>query len=94
MKIYLVGGACRDALLGLRSSDNDYVVVGSTEREMLDLGFKKVGAQFPVFLHPETDKEYALAREERKCRIGHTGFVCDFDTSISLDGKQHISKHL
>lgn len=78
MKTYLVGGACRDALLGLRSSDNDYVVVGSTEREMLYSGFKKVGAQFSVFLHPETGEEYALAREEKKLSNGHDGFIVNF----------------
>lgn len=85
MKTYLVGGACRDALLGLRSSDNDYVVVGSTEREMLDLGFKKVGAQFPVFLHPETDEEYALAREEKKLGNGHNGFIVNFSKETTIE---------
>lgn len=66
MKIYLVGGAVRDALLGLPVKDRDWVVVGSTPQEMLDAGYQQVGRDFPVFLHPQTHEEYALARTERK----------------------------
>ena len=84
-KTYLVGGACRDLLLGIEPKDKDYVVVGSTEQAMLDQGFVRVGAQFPTFLHPVTKAEYALARTERKCGIGHTGFVCDFNPTVSLE---------
>ena len=66
MKVYLVGGAVRDLVMGLPVKDKDYVVVGSTTEEMLSLGFQQVGADFPVFLHPYTNEEYALARVERK----------------------------
>ena len=66
MKIYLVGGAVRDKLLGLPVKDRDYVVVGATPEQMTAQGFKPVGADFPVFLHPVTKEEYALARTERK----------------------------
>lgn len=66
MKIYLVGGAVRDALLGLPVKDKDWVVVGATPQEMLDAGYQQVGRDFPVFLHPQTHEEYALARTERK----------------------------
>src|SRR5688572_1214047 len=66
MKVYLVGGAVRDQLLGLPVQDRDYVVVGATPEEMVERGFKPVGADFPVFLHPQTKEEYALARTERK----------------------------
>lgn len=65
MKIYLVGGAVRDALLGLPVKDKDWVVVGATPQEMLDAGYQQVGRDFPVFLHPQTHEEYALARTER-----------------------------
>ena len=65
METYLVGGAVRDKLLGIDSKDHDYVVVNSSEQEMLDLGFEKVGSDFPVFLHPVSKDEYALARTER-----------------------------
>lgn len=82
MKIYLVGGAVRDKLLGLAVKERDYVVVGSTVAEMLELGFKQVGKEFPVFLHPKTNEEYALARMERKVKPGYTGFA--FDTSIAV----------
>lgn len=73
MKIYLVGGAVRDALLGLPVKDRDWVVVGSTPQEMLDAGYQQVGRDFPVFLHPQTHEEYALARTERKSGSGYTG---------------------
>ena len=66
MKIYTVGGAVRDELLGLPVKDRDYVVVGATPEAMIKLGFKPVGREFPVFLHPTTREEYALARTERK----------------------------
>ena len=66
MKIYRVGGAVRDELLGLPIKDHDYVVVGSDPEEMMQLGFRPVGKDFPVFLHPQTNEEYALARTERK----------------------------
>ncbi|WP_026972936.1 multifunctional CCA addition/repair protein [Aliagarivorans marinus] len=85
MEIYLVGGAVRDNLLGLAVKDRDYLVVGSTPQQMLDQGFTQVGRDFPVFLHPHTQEEYALARTERKKGQGYTGFICDFDDSITLE---------
>jgi tRNA nucleotidyltransferase (CCA-adding enzyme) len=75
MKKYLVGGAVRDLVMGIEPKDKDYVVIGSSPAEMLSLGFKQVGADFPVFLHPETGDEYALARTERKQGTGYNGFV-------------------
>ena len=84
MKVYLVGGAVRDELLGLPYKDKDYVVVGSSIQQMLDLGYQQVGKDFPVFLHPQTHCEYALARTERKAGHGYTQFVCDFNPNISL----------
>lgn len=84
MKIYLVGGAVRDQLLGLTVKDKDYVVVGSTPEQMLTKGFKPVGKDFPVFLHPETHEEYALARKERKVAAGYHGFEFISDPSVSL----------
>ena len=66
MKIYLVGGAVRDRLLGLPVKEKDWVVVGATSNDMLQMGFRQVGKDFPVFLHPQTKEEYALARTERK----------------------------
>lgn len=84
MKVYLVGGAVRDSLLGLPAGDRDYVVVGETPQAMLDAGFKPVGKDFPVFLHPDTGEEYALARTERKSGRGYRGFVVDADPSVSL----------
>ena len=85
MKTYLVGGAVRDRLLGLPSGDRDYVVVGETQDAMLALGFKPVGRDFPVFLHPQTGEEYALARTERKSGRGYRGFVVDADPSVTLE---------
>ena len=76
MKIYLVGGAVRDSYLGLIPNDYDFVVVGSSPREMIDLGYTQVGKDFPVFLHPKSKHEYALARTERKIGFGHHGFEC------------------
>ena len=74
MKIYRVGGSVRDELLGLPVKDQDYVVVGSTPEEMVQLGYRPVGKDFPVFLHPETHEQYALARTERKIARGYRGF--------------------
>lgn len=85
MKIYLVGGAVRDKLLGLKVKDHDYVVVGSTPQEMLDNGFRPVGKDFPVFLHPKTHDEYALARTERKTAKGYHGFAFNTDKSVTLE---------
>ena len=70
MKIYKVGGAVRDFLLEVKASDNDWVVVGSSPEEMINEGFKPIGKDFPVFLHPETNEEYALARTERTSGTG------------------------
>jgi tRNA nucleotidyltransferase (CCA-adding enzyme) len=83
--VYLVGGAVRDSLLGHESKDKDYVVVGATTQTMTSLGFQSVGSDFPVFLHPETKDEYALARTERKNGKGYTGFAVDASTSVTLD---------
>jgi len=85
LKIYQVGGAVRDRLLGLPVHDIDYVVVGSSVEEMLAKGFRPVGSHFPVFLHPQTQHEYALARTERKTAPGHQGFVFHADPSIQLE---------
>ena len=87
MEIYLVGGAVRDALLGIAdiNTENDYVVVGASPDEMLSLGYRQVGKEFPVFLHPKTHEEYALARTERKVGAGYTGFEFDTDTTVSLE---------
>ncbi|TBR10721.1 MAG: multifunctional CCA addition/repair protein [Lysobacter sp.] len=85
MQVYLVGGAVRDPLLGLPPGDRDFVVVGSTPQAMLDAGYKPVGRDFPVFLHPETGEEYALARTERKSGRGYRGFVVDADPSVTLE---------
>ena len=84
MEIYLVGGAVRDALLGLPVQDRDWVVVGSSPEEMTALGFLPVGKDFPVFLHPQTSEEYALARTERKTARGYRGFVIHADPSVTL----------
>ncbi|WP_442683397.1 multifunctional CCA addition/repair protein [Stenotrophomonas sp. JC08] len=85
MKIYLVGGAVRDALLGLQPGDRDWVVVGSTQADMEARGFKAVGKDFPVFLHPDTGEEHALARTERKSGRGYRGFVVDAAPSVTLE---------
>ena len=85
MKTYLVGGAVRDSLLGLQAGDRDWVVVGATQAQMEADGFKAVGKDFPVFLHPLTGEEYALARTERKSGRGYRGFVVDADPSVSLE---------
>ncbi len=85
MKTYLVGGAVRDQLLNIPSKDKDWVVVGSTPEHMLDLGYKQVGADFPVFLHPKNQQEYALARTERKQGHGYQGFDVQFNASVTLE---------
>jgi len=85
MKTYLVGGAIRDELLGLPHGDRDWVVVGATPQRMLDAGYKPVGRDFPVFLHPHSGEEHALARTERKSGRGYRGFVVDADPSVTLE---------
>jgi len=85
VKTYLVGGAVRDALLGLPAGDRDFVVVGASVQQMLDAGYRQVGRDFPVFLHPETGEEHALARTERKSGRGYTGFVVHADPSVTLE---------
>ena len=85
MNIYLVGGAVRDQLLGLAVKDRDHVVVGATPQQMLALGYRPVGKDFPVFLHPETRAEYALARTERKTAPGYRGFVFHAAPDVTLE---------
>ena len=85
MQTYLVGGAVRDHLLNRPVKDNDWVVVGATPEEMISKGYEQVGADFPVFLHPDTKEEYALARTERKSGKGYQGFVCDFSSAVTLE---------
>nr|WP_247605047.1 multifunctional CCA addition/repair protein [Citrobacter sp. On2M] len=85
VKIYLVGGAVRDALLGLPIKDKDWVVVGATPQGMLNAGYQQVGRDFPVFLHPQTREEYALARTERKSGSGYTGFTCYAAPDVTLE---------
>ena len=84
MKTYLVGGAVRDKLLCYPVTEHDWVVVGSTPEHLLKQGFKQVGLDFPVFLHPKTHEEYALARTERKHGTGYTGFTCDANETVTL----------
>ena len=90
MKIYCVGGAIRDELLGLPVKDRDYVVVGATPEEMVKLGYKPIGRDFPVFLHPETHEEYALARTERKTARGYHGF--EFRAAPDVTLEQDLSR--
>ena len=90
MQVYLVGGAVRDERLGLPVKERDWCVVGATPAEMTDLGYKQVGKDFPVFLHPETGEEYALARTERKTAAGYHGF--DFDTSPDVTLEEDLSR--
>jgi tRNA nucleotidyltransferase (CCA-adding enzyme) len=85
MKTYIVGGAVRDRLLGLPVQDRDHVVIGATPQQMLALGFTPVGKDFPVFLHPKTHEEYALARTERKTAAGYKGFVFHTDAGVTLE---------
>ena len=84
MKRYLVGGAVRDALLGLPGGDRDWVVVGARPQELLDAGYLQVGRDFPVFLHPQTKEEHALARTERKTSAGYRGFEVHADPAVTL----------
>jgi tRNA nucleotidyltransferase/poly(A) polymerase len=85
VKSYLVGGAVRDGLLGLPIKDKDWVVVGATPQQMLDAGYQQVGRDFPVFLHPKSHEEYALARTERKSGSGYTGFTCYAAPDVTLE---------
>jgi tRNA nucleotidyltransferase (CCA-adding enzyme) len=85
MQVYLVGGAVRDELLGLPVTEKDWCVVGATPDQMLDLGFRAVGRDFPVFLHPETSEEYALARTERKTGAGYHGFAFDTSPEVTIE---------
>ena len=85
MQTYLIGGAVRDALMGLPVCDRDWVVVGSTAQAMLDAGFVPVGRDFPVFLHPTSKEEYALARTERKTAPGYRGFAIHADPAVTLE---------
>ncbi len=85
MQIYSVGGAVRDELLGLKVKDRDFVVVGATPQAMLDAGYKPVGKDFPVFLHPKTHEEYALARTERKTGAGYKGFAVHAAPDVTLE---------
>ena len=88
MEIYLVGGAVRDSLLNYPSSENDWVVVGATPEQMTDQGFKPVGQDFPVFIHPKSSEEYALARTERKSGHGYKGF--EFYTSVDVSLEEDL----
>ncbi len=85
MKTYLVGGALRDKILALPVSDRDWVVVGTTPNTMQEMGYRQVGKHFPVFLHPETNEEYALARTERKVSPGHQGFEFNTSPDVTLE---------
>ncbi|RTR38983.1 multifunctional CCA addition/repair protein [Shewanella canadensis] len=85
MKFYLVGGAVRDNLLNLTVKDRDHMVVGATPEQMLKLGYRQVGKDFPVFLHPKTQQEYALARTERKTGVGYGGFSCHASPEVTLE---------
>ena len=90
MKTYLVGGAVRDQLLGKEPKERDWVVVGSSATEMISKGFKQVGKDFPVFIHPKSGEEYALARTERKVGHGYTGF--DFDTNKRVTLEEDLER--
>ena len=85
MKLYKVGGCVRDSLMGKEPRDIDWLVVGATPQHLADLGYIQVGADFPVFLHPQTKDEYALARKERKTGLGHKGFETRFDPSVTVE---------
>src|SRR6202161_653551 len=85
MQVYLVGGAVRDALLGLAVKERDWVVVGGTREELVRLKYREVGRDFPVFLHPDTHEEYALARLERKVSPGYRGFAVEFGPEVTLE---------
>lgn len=85
MEVYLVGGAVRDRLLGRPASDRDYVVVGATPQQLIARGYRPVGKDFPVFLHPQSGEEYALARTERKSGRGYAGFTFDTSATVTLE---------
>lgn len=85
MKIYLVGGAVRDGLLHIQPKERDWLVVGASEAEMLELGYRPADAEFPVFLHPDTGEEYALARTETKSGSGYKGFIVDAGPDVTLE---------
>ena len=85
MQTYLVGGAVRDKLLKLPVTDKDWVVIGANSEQMREQGFIQVGKGFPVFLHPQSKQEYALARTERKIAPGHTGFEFDASSEVTLE---------
>ena len=85
MQVYLVGGAVRDALLALPVKERDWVVVGGTRDELLRLNYREVGRDFPVFLHPDSHEEYALARRERKTSPGYRGFAVEFGPEVTLE---------
>ena len=85
METYLVGGAVRDKLLGVPTKDRDWVVIGASPSDMKELGYRQVGRDFPIFLHPETKEEHALARTERKTGLGHTAFDFDISSKITLE---------
>jgi tRNA nucleotidyltransferase (CCA-adding enzyme) len=85
MQVYLVGGAVRDELLGLPVRERDWVVVGATPAELEGAGYRSVGREFPVYLHPQTGEEYALARLERKVAAGYRGFVTEFSPQVTLE---------
>ena len=85
MQVYLVGGAVRDQLLGRAVAERDWVVVGATPAELEAAGYRAVGRDFPVFLHPQSKEEYALARLERKVAPGYRGFVTEFSPAVTLE---------
>lgn len=85
MQVYLVGGAVRDALLQIPVKDRDWVVVGATHQQMVDLGMRQVGADFPVYIHPVNNEEYALARTERKTSVGYLGFEVNASPDVTLE---------
>ena len=85
MNIYRVGGSIRDSLLGKKSSDTDWVVTGSSPEEMKSKKFKQIGSSFPVFLHPKTNEEYALARKEKSTGKGHKDFIFSFSPNVTLE---------
>ena len=85
MKIFQVGGSIRDEILGVEANDKDWVVVGSSPEKMIAEGFKPIGKDFPVFLHPESNEEYALARTEKKSGKGYKGFTFYFDETVTLE---------
>lgn len=85
VRCYLVGGAVRDQLMGIQSKDKDYMLTGATPEMLTGMGFRQVGRDFPVFLHPESKQEYALARTEKKSGYGYTGFVTDFHPGVTVE---------